>query len=146
MIYDNTLIFDDDAAITADRLSTNVIDLGDTGTPFGGRKIVADFGKGCKIPIFLKVDATFNTLTSLTVELRVSANENMSSHKTVASANYPLAELTAGKELRFPEYIPEGADRRYMALYYDVVGTNPTTGKVTAGIVAARQTNFGGHF
>jgi hypothetical protein len=146
MIFDNTLIFDNDAAITADRLSTNIIDLGNTGTPFGGRKIVADFGKGTEIPIFLHTTATFNTLTSLTVELRTSANEDMSSHKVVASANYPLAELVAGKELRFPAAVLEGTDRRYMALYYDVVGTNPTTGKVTAGIVAARQTNFAGHY
>lgn len=146
MIFDNTLLFSDAQAITADAVSTNVIDLGATGTPFGGRQIVADFGKGKKIPIFVFVTQSFNTLTSLTVAMEVDSVENFASPKEVASRTFLLAELTAGTELSFPEGILEGTDERYLRLNYNVNGSNPSTGKITAGVVAARQTNFARHY
>lgn len=146
MIFDKTLLFSDAQAITGDAASTNVVDFGATGTPYGGRPLVADFGKGKKIPLFVFVTANFNTLTSLTVSLQVDTVENFASPKEVASKTYLLAELTAGKELSFPDCILEGADERYIRINYDVNGTNPTTGAITAGVVAARQTNFGSHF
>jgi hypothetical protein len=146
MIFDNSLLFSDDQAITADAASTNIIDLGATGTPYGGRALTADFGKGHEIPLFIYVTASFNTLTSLTVSLQCDSTDAFSSPKEIASKTYALASLTAGTVLSFPECIPEGADERYLRLYFDVVGTNPTTGKITAGVVAARQTNMGTHY
>jgi len=146
MIFDNTLLFSDAQAITADAASTNVVDLGNTGTPHGGRKLVADFGKGKKIPLFVFVTANFNTLTGLTISLQSDSVENFASPKEIASKTFALAELTAGRELSFPDALLEGTDERYVRLFYDVVGTNPTTGAITAGIVAARQTNFARHF
>jgi len=146
MIFDNTLLFSDAQAITANAPSTNVVDLGNTGTPYGGRKLVADFGKGKKIPLFVFVTANFNTLTSLTVILETDSVENFATPKEVASKTYLLAELTAGKELSFPDSLLEGTDERYVRLRYVVTGTNPTTGAITAGVVAARQTNFARHF
>jgi hypothetical protein len=146
MIFDNSLLFSDDQAITADAASTNIIDLGATGTPYGGRALTADFGKGTKIPLFVYVTASFNTLTSLIVSLQTDSTDAFSSPKEVASRTYPLAELTAGAALSFPEHLLEGTNERYLRLYFDVVGTNPTTGKITAGVVAARQTNMGTHY
>jgi hypothetical protein len=146
MIFDNSLLFSDAQAITADAVSTNVVDLGNTGTPYGGRKLVADFGKGHKIPLFVFVTASFNTLTSLTITLETDSVENFASPKEVASKTYLLAELTAGRELSFPDSLLEGTDERYVRLNYNVNGSNPTTGALTAGVVAARQTNFGRHF
>lgn len=146
MIFDNTLLFSDAQAITADAASTNVVDLGNTGTPYGGRKLVADFGKGHKIPLFVFVNATFNNLTSLTVQVQTDSVENFATPKEVASKTYLLADLTAGKELSFPAELLEGVDERYVRLFYDVTGTAPTTGAITAGVVAARQTNFARHF
>lgn len=146
MIFDNTLLFSDAQAITADAVSTNVIDLGATGTPYGGRALTADFGKGHKIPLFVFVTATFNTLTSLTVTLEVDNDEAFGSAKEVASRTYLLAELVAGTELSFPDCLLEGTNERYVRLNYNVNGTNPTTGAITAGVVAARQTNFARHF
>jgi len=72
--------------------------------------------------------------------------ENFATPKEVASKTYLLAELTAGKELSFPDSLLEGTDERYVRLRYVVTGTNPTTGAITAGVVAARQTNFARHF
>ena len=146
MIFDNTLLFSDAQAITGDAASTNVVDLGNSGTPYGGRKLVPDFGKGSKIPLFVFVTASFNTLTSLTITLECDSVENFASPKELASRTYPLAELTAGRELAFPDHLLEGLDERYVRLFYNVNGTNPTTGAITAGVVAARQTNFARHF
>ncbi len=38
-------------------------------------------------------------------------------------------------------YVPRGTNLRYVRLNYTLVGTAPTTGKVTAGIVAGHQEN-----
>ena len=83
----------------------------------------------------------FNNATSVKVALQVDDNTSFSSASTVAERTYALAEL-AGGQLQFPDYIPEGANERYLRLYFDVTGTAPTTGKFTAGVVAGRQTNY----
>lgn len=145
MIFDNTLLFSDAQAITADAGSTNTVDLGATGTPYGGIALVRDIGKGSKIPLSITVVETFNNLTSLAVSLQVDDNSSFSSAKTVVlSAPILAAALVAGAQIEVPDYIPQGANERYMRLYYDITGTAPTTGKITAGVVAARQTNFVG--
>ena len=144
-IMDITNMFGEDQAITADAASTNSIDLGATGTPFGASAaLVRDIGKGCKVPLSINVTETFNNLTSLEVQLQVDSDPAFGSPKTVAKASYLLAELTIGKQLAFPDYIPEGTNERNMRLFYDVTGTAPTTGKITAGVVAARHPNFVG--
>lgn len=144
MIFDNTLLLSDAQAITGDAASTNVIDLGATGTPYGGSALVRDIGKGTKIPLSITIVEAFNTLTSLTFILQTDDNSSFSSAKDVASSTVPLASLTLGKQIDFPDYIPQGTNERYFRLYYDVTGSNPSTGKITAGVVAARQTNFVG--
>lgn len=144
MILDNTLIFSDGQAITADAGSTNVIDLKATGTPYGASAALArDIGKSsCGIPLNIVVTEAFNNLTSLTISLQVDDNAAFSSPKTVAVSDaIPLASLVAGFRPSFPDYIPEGANEQYMRLYYDVTGTAPSTGKITASVVAGRQTN-----
>ena len=87
---------------------------------------------------------TFNNLTSLAVQLQVDDNSGFASPRVVAEKTYPAADLTAGKQLPFPDDIPEGTNERYLRLYFDVTGTAPTTGKITAGVVAGRHTNFVG--
>lgn len=144
MIMDNTLVFSDGQAITADAGSTNVIDLKATGTPYGAAAPVGrDIGKSSHaIPLDIVVTETFNNLTSLVISLQVDDNAAFSSAKTVASsAAIPLASLVAGYRPSFPDYIPEGTDEQYMRLFYDITGTAPTTGKITASVVAGRQTN-----
>lgn len=146
MIFDNTLLFSDAQAITGDAGSTNTVDLGATGTPYGASAaLVRDIGKGCKIPLSITVTEAFNNLTSLQISIQTDDNTSFSSAKTVVlSPAIPLASLVAGYQIEVPDYIPQGTNERYMRLYYDVTGTNPSTGKITAGVVAARQTNFVG--
>lgn len=144
-IFDITNLFCEDQAVTADAASTNIIDLGATGTPFGASAaLVRDIGKGCKVPLSINVTEAFNNLTSLAVQLQVDDNSGFASPRTVCERTYALADLTAGKQLPFPDDIPEGVNERYMRLYFDVTGTAPTTGKITAGPVAGRHSNFVG--
>ncbi len=144
-IFDISQMFCEDQAITADAASTNTIDLGATGTPFGDtRSLKRDIGKGCKIPLSINVTETFNNLTSVEVQLQVDDNSAFGSPKVVARATYLLAELVAGTQLVFPDVIPEGTNEQFMRLYFDVTGTAPTTGKITAGPVFGRHTNFVG--
>lgn len=141
MIFDKQTLLSDAQAITGDAASSNIIDLGATGTPYGSSVALArDVGKGCTVPLSVLVNEAFNNLTSLKVTVQVATDAAFTSPIEVASRTYLLAELTG--ELPFPAEIPEGADKRYLRLYYDVTGTNPSTGKLTAGVVAARQTNF----
>lgn len=142
MILDNNLVLSDQQAITATAASTNVIDLGATGTPFGAAgALSADLGKldNEGVQIELAVAQAFNNLTSLKIALEKSADN--STFTEVASRTFLLAEINAVKRLPFPARVMEGADARYLRLNYTVTGTAPSTGKITAAVVAARQTN-----
>jgi hypothetical protein len=143
MIVDDTLVFSDGQAITADASSANIIDLGAAGTAYGHSSAVRrDIGIGTEIPVFISVTETFDNLTSMTVSLQVDDDAAFGSPTTIAtSAAIPLATLVAGYKFTWPAELPEGVNERYVRLYYDVTGTAPTTGKVFAGVVAGRQTN-----
>lgn len=143
MIVDNTLVFSDSQAVTATAASTNVIDLGPVGTPYGASAAVSfDIGKGSEIPILIEVTEAFNNLTSVTFSLETDDNSAFSSAATVAQGPAVLlAGLGLGAVINFPAELPIGINERYLRLKYTLAGTAPTTGKIFAGIVAARQTN-----
>ena len=142
MILDAQSLLSDDQAITATAVSTNVIDFGATGTPVGGAAaLTRDIGAGMPVPLLVQVTEDFNTLTSLTITVEVSAAENFASARTVASTGaVPLASLTAGYQAALAT-VPLTANERYLRVSYTVAGTNPTTGKVTAGLTTGIQTN-----
>ncbi|MDK2769912.1 MAG: hypothetical protein KYX69_19615 [Sphingomonas sp.] len=136
MIFDRTTLLSDAQAITADAASTNTIDLGPIKSG-----MVRDIGKGKPIPLLIQVVETFNNLTSMTFALQTDDNEAFSSAKTVwVSGAILLADLVAGKVI-VPEYVTRGTNERYMRLYYDITGTAPTTGKITAGVTMGNQSN-----
>lgn len=135
MIFDAQTLMSFNQAITGDDVSDNVIDLGPIA---GGQK--RDIGKGAPIPIRVQVTEDFNLLTSLTISLEASATENFSSPKTVWSKVVPVADLKAGYVVNL-DYIPTQTDERYIRMNYDVTGTDPTAGAVTAGITMGNQTN-----
>jgi hypothetical protein len=140
MIVDANNIFSDSQAITATADSTNVLDLGAPGTPYGSPAAVEqDVGKANCIPLAVSVAQAFNNLTSLAVSLQTSPDN--STYTEVATRTYTLAQLGLG-QLSFPAEIPIGANARYLKLTYTVVGTAPTTGKIFASVVAARQSNL----
>ena len=142
-IIDNTLVFSDHQAITGDEASDNVIDLHATGTPINSdTALTYDPGKGCPIEILCQVTEAFNNLTSLNVAVQIDTADTFGSPTTIAkSGEIALADLVAGHRFVFPAMLPEGVVERYVRLYYDTTGSAPSTGKIFASIVAARQTN-----
>lgn len=142
MIFDNTLLFSSGQAITATAASTNSIDFGATGTPVGGVALTRDIGAGQEIEISVLVTEAFATLTSLTVSIETDDNSSFSSAATVyTSPAIPVATLVAGYQFKTPAHFSLGTNERYARLKYTVAGSNATTGKITAGVVAARQSN-----
>lgn len=130
MILDNTNLFSEDQAITADAASTNVIDLG------ADRNI----GVGTPVPILIQVTEDFDNLTSLTIQVQTSSAENFGSATTLVSVTVVAADLVAGYKAPII-HLPRGIDR-YLRLNYDVTGTAPEAGKITAAVVMGVQDGF----
>jgi hypothetical protein len=144
MILSANQLFSDDQVITATAISTNVIDLGLPGTPFdAAAPLNDDVGKGNMVPILIQVTEAFNTLTSLTVTVEVSAAAGLTSPKVLATEVILLADLIAGKQT-FMQVLPNGADLQFLGVRYTVTGTPPTLGKITAAVSMGNQTNVTG--
>lgn len=142
MILSAQQLFSDDQAITASADSTNVIDLGVAGTPYGAAAALNDdVGKGNKIPILIQVTEAFNNLTSLTINISTGAATTLGT--TIASQTIALANLVVGKQINI-DVLPEGITERYLGIEYVVTGSAPSTGKITAGITMGNQTNVTG--
>lgn len=141
MLMDRTLLFSDGQAITATAASTNVIDLGATGTVYGASSpIVRELGFGTEAEMVVTVTQSFNNLASLTITLETDDNAAFSSPTTVwTSPAYSLAQLATNAKYLLPDAIPAGVNERYLRLKYTPAGTAPTLGKITAGVVAGRQ-------
>lgn len=138
MIFDRTLLFSNAQAITADAASTDIVDLGATGTVYGAAAALnRDIGKGAKIPLDIQVVEDFNNLTDLRVIIQTDDNVGFASPKNVAEFARPLADLKAGRT--FTTQVPAGVAERYLRIFYDITGTAPTLGRVTAGVVAGVQ-------
>ena len=137
-IMDRTALFSDGQAVTATAASTNVVDLGST-NGLGGH-YTADRGLGPAIPLEVAVTQSFNNLTSLTISVETDDNAAFSSPTTVfTSPAYTLAQVAAGAKYLLPDALPAGVSERYVRMKYTVAGTAPTTGKITVGVAAARQ-------
>jgi len=142
MILSAQQLFSDDQAITASADSTNVIDLGLPGTPFGAAAALnQDIGKGAKIPLLAQVTEAFDNLTTL--EVKLSTGSTTALGTTIASQTIALADLVVGKQLNL-DFLPNGIVEQFLGLEYVVVGTGPSAGKITAGITMGVQTNVTG--
>jgi hypothetical protein len=142
MILSAQQLFSDDQAITATAVSTNVIDLGVSATPYGAAAALNhDIGKGTAVPILIQVTEAFNTLTSLAIAIEVGATTSLGT--VLSTQTILLAGLTVGKQTAVA-VLPRGADARYLGVRYTVAGTDPTAGKITAGITLGVQSNVTG--
>ena len=140
MIFSAQQKFSASQVVTADAGSTNIIDLGATGTPLKAPSaLVRDIGKGTPIPIVVQLDiAATGTSPTLLVTLQMDNDVAFGSPTTVATAQ-SIAGGAAGQRVTL-YWIPEGTIERYIRLFYDVGGTSPSY-QITAGIVAADHTN-----
>lgn len=145
MIFDNQALFSKAQAITVTAASTNAIDLGLNGTVYGQvGAMPKDVGKGNPIPFLVQVVETFDTAAedgTLTIALELDSTETFTPDKSIALGVYTEAQLVAGFQIPW-SIIPDGVNLRYAQLKYTVGGAGAfTAGKITAGIVAARQTD-----
>lgn len=138
-LFDAAGLFSENQAITATAVSTNSIDFGAAGTPVGAAgAVVGDLGLS-EINIFAVVTEAFATLTSLKIAVEMDDNSSFSTPTIlVESEVVAAATLVKGYKFRIPATIPEGATERYVQLRYTVAGSNATTGKIYAGVVASR--------
>jgi hypothetical protein len=141
MIFDAQSRFSNAQAITATAASTDVIDLGAAGIPYGHTAALRrDLGVH-QIPLHIQVVENFATLTSLVVSVQTDDNSSFSSATTIlASQAIPVASLVAGYVFNIDD-LPLQTSERYVRLNYTVAGSNATAGKITGGIVAASQRN-----
>lgn len=139
MILDIQSMFSDDQALTVTAVSTNVIDLGATGTPpLSSTALTRDIGPGTPIDILIQLTADAGgTSPTLDIDLEVDTVENFASATVVASA-VQIAGGTEGQRASI-RWVPDGTDQRYLRLNYTTGGTSPTH-TVTAGIVLGVQT------
>lgn len=133
MFYDALNMFSDQQAITATADSTKKVHL-------GGLKIA---GKTDPILIDVRVNADFNNLTSLKVEIQQADTES-GSYATVAGGDTGailLASLKTGYKFGL-RILPRSVTKPWLKLVYTVVGTAPTTGKVTAALVREEHDSY----
>ena len=135
MILDQRTLLSDQQVITATVNSTNVIDLLPLGKTYDGVQLIRK-NNIMHSPLLIQVTEAFNTLTSLAIVLQTDEDEAFGTPLEVIRLVVPLASLKAGY-ISALEMLPRGPMERYFRLRYEVTGTAPTTGKITAGIVAA---------
>ena len=139
MILDLQSMFSDDQAITTSAASTNVIDLGATGTPpLSSTALTRDIGPGTPIDILIQVTVAHGgTSPTLDIDLEMDTVVGFSSATIVASA-VQLVGAAVGDRASI-RWIPDGTSERFIRLAYTAGGTSPTI-TVTAGIALGIQT------
>ena len=127
MIEDFYNMFDQAAAITVTRNSTNVIDL---------IKAAPDIGAGENLFVMVIVTTAFTAGGSATLQVALVTddNANLTSPTILQVAVIPVASLIGGFELPFRIH-PSSVMERYLGLVYTVATGPMTAGAVTAGIV-----------
>jgi len=136
MILDTQALFSDAQAVTATAASTNTLDFG----PISPATKGFDAGKGDDVALLVQVVEDFNNLTSLQIDLELDSTTAFTPDKVIPLASATLAQLKAGMQIARDD-LPRGITLQYARLKYTVTGTAPTSGKITAGIVAGVQSN-----
>lgn len=133
--------FSDGQNLTSSGASTNIIDLGATGTVLRApAALVRDIGKGNPIPIVVRLTADASgTSPTLDVDVEVDDNDSFSS-ATVVGSSEQKAGGSAGDEIYLDVYLPEGTNERYLRLNYTLGGTSPDY-TIWAGVVHGKQSN-----
>lgn len=120
-MLDNLAKFSDAQAITTDTASESKVYL------------MEHTGRGEPVNVHIQVVEDFNNLTSLTVQVRQCATEGGTYTAVDNGISLVAADLKAGYKIPL-RFLPQ-VGMNYAELYYDVNGTAPTTGKISAFIV-----------
>ena len=87
------------------------------------------------------MDTTFDNLTTLNITVESDSTADLATSATVHydSGAIALATLVAGYQFIIP--LPPGDYERYLGLRYNVTGTNPANGAVSAFFTPDPQKN-----
>ena len=129
MILDEQGLFSNKQAITESCVSENVLDMGKREVSFG-----------TPVGLLIQIAETFNNLTSLSIKVQTSMEEDFSSSVDLVEQKMLLKELTKGAVSSI-KFLPKG-NLGFLRLVYTVDGTNPTQGAIIAGIVDGVQESF----
>lgn len=148
MILDLQTILSDDqnlAQAAGTYLSTNAIDLGAAGTVPAGFQARGtpphDIGRGAMVELEVQVTETFTSGGAGTLQAKIITDDDAAlGSPTIlqSSEAIALATLVAGYKFRLA--LPVGIAERYLGVQYVIATAAMTAGKVTAGLVADRQT------
>lgn len=145
MILNQELLLSDKQAITASAPSTNVIDLGQQGTPYKDAAALRyDFGVGEEIPLMMEINQSFASAeanNTLTIALQLDSETSFTPDESIDLGTYAKALLVAG--FKFPiTRLPRRVNLRYLRLNYTVGGTgNFSAGQITAQLGHPMQNN-----
>lgn len=145
MIFDKTLQFSDQQAVTATAASTNIIDLRAVGRAYGAAAdLKRDLGLNCEpIPLLIQVTEAFTAAGAGTLTVTIETDDN----EAFASPTVVWSSGAIGKAALVPGYrfgiiqVPLGVVERFVRLNYTVATGPMTAGKIVAGFVADVRTN-----
>lgn len=129
MILDEQGLFSNKQAITESCVSENILDMGKREISFG-----------TPVGLFIQIAEAFDNLTSLSIKVQTSAEEDFSSSVDLVEQTMLLKELTKGAVSSI-KFLPKG-NLGFLRLVYTVDGTNPTQGAIIAGVVDGVQESF----
>jgi hypothetical protein len=143
MIFSLEQLLSDAQAVTTTAVSTNYIDMGAAGTPYGAVAAMnKDAGKGNPVCFLSQVVTDFNTLTSIQFDIETDDNSSFSSASVISTQVILLADLVAGKQVA--QFVLPHDCEQFIRMNYTVVGTPATLGNITTGITLGNQTNITG--
>jgi hypothetical protein len=128
-------------AVTTTVASTNIIDLGATGTVLNApAALVRDIGKGNPVAIFVRLLADAGgTAPTLVVTVETDTTDAFGS-TTIRATSNTITSGVEGQEVWLNVYLPEGTNEQFMRLLYTTGGTTPTH-SISAGITLAKPSN-----
>lgn len=141
MILDRqNLVSDNQFINTGNIVSTDAIDLGPVQVDTLGNTPVRDVGRARHPHMLIQVNEQFVGGTSVQFQIVSATAADLTTGQVIHSQTpaIPVASLRPGYQAQLD--LPVGINQRFLGVRYVVVGTN-TAGRVTAGIVEARQTN-----
>lgn len=146
MQLDAQALFSDDqdiSQVVGTYLSDHSYDMGAAGVDAIGNTIIKDLGRGLPPELLVQITEAVTATGAATVDFQLvqADDEALTSNKEVLQTTGAIgkAVLVAGYQARLR--IPAGISRRYLGLQYVIAGDTTATGKVTAGLVAVKQTN-----
>ena len=147
MLFDANLLFSNAQNVTSTAASTNYWDsqTRTLGTPVNAYSALGqDLGKGQLLPLRVQIVTAMDALTSLKVAWQGDSDSAFGTVVTILETEaILLAALVSGYVFNIQQ-VPLLSTYRYYRLYYTVAGSANVAGTITAGIVAANQTNYRG--